>query len=143
MAKTASELWIDECKQLSIEYQDKYKLNPSIPMALIMYATGMGEYPIENNPFGIMGVSSLGFIEKKAYDTALYWEYSSSIDLRKYNSIRECFEDFIAIIQELFPEAWSVRPNAKIFRHFLRTDTLAWSLDPNFDAKYKRLIKLY
>lgn len=138
-----NEDWIKECKELSYEYYEKYKLNPSVPMALIMIATGMANYPLDNNPFGIMGISLLGVKEVKAYDTALHWEYSSTIKLREYSSIRQCFEEFIEILIEVFPEAWSVRQDAKLVGRFLKTNYISWSLDPDFIKKYNKLIKLY
>lgn len=138
-----NEDWTKECRDLAYEYYNKYNLNPSVPMALIMIATGMARYPLGNNPFGIMGMSLLGTKEVKAYDTAIHWEYSSTIKLREYSSIKQCFEEFIEIMQEVFSEAWSVRQDARLVGRFLKTSFVSWSLDPEFIKKYNKLIKLY
>ncbi|MEN3047010.1 MAG: glucosaminidase domain-containing protein [Candidatus Hydrothermales bacterium] len=128
----------------AVKIASKYDMDPKIILTHAAHETGWGKKVIDLNFFGIKATSKW---KEAGKDTIFIWttEYEDGkekkkIDeFKKYNSIEEAIEDYINLIQNVYPEAWKNRKNYKKYFEALIKYEKKYATDPLYSQKLKNV----
>lgn len=96
------------------------------------------------NIFGIKGTGPAGYVIVRTHEYDKKGnKYYVDDKFRMYNNLSECFEDYIKLIKNGYPQAWKVRHNYEAYVKALISGPRKYATDPEYANKVISIIRKY